>query len=69
MRRVNDVDWAPDNAQWMNILVQPGNRVITGPAAMNLAAQYIAYMLGEQLEAYALEVLTDKLSALDAILL
>lgn len=64
VRRVNDVDWAPDNSQWMNILVQPGDKVITGPAAMNLAAQYIAYMLGEQLEAYALDVLTEKLSAL-----
>ena len=68
VQRVNDVDWAPDNSQWMNILVQPGDKVITGPAAMNLAAQYIAYMLGEHLEPYALDVLTEKLSALGASL-
>ncbi len=65
VQRVNDIDWAPDNPQWMNVLVQPGGRVITGPAAMNLAARYIAFMLGEQLEDYALEDLTDKLGALN----
>ena len=64
VQRVNDIDWAPDNPQWMNVLVQPGGKVITGPAAMNLAARYIAFMLGEHLEDYALEDLTDKLAAL-----
>ena len=68
VQRVNDIDWAPDNPQWMNVLVQPGGRVITGPAAMNLAAQYIAFMLGEHLEDYALEVLTTKLAALGVAL-
>lgn len=64
VRRVNDIDWAPDNPQWINILIQPGGRVITGPAAMNLAARYIAYLLGEQLEPYALEDFVQKLGAL-----
>ena len=64
VQRVNEIDWAPDNPQWMNILVQPGDRVITGPAAMNLAARYIAFMLGEQLEEYAVKELTDRLDSL-----
>ncbi len=68
VQRVNDIDWAPDCPQWMNILVQPGGKVITGPAAMNLAARYIAYMLGENLEDYALEDLTAKLAALGVAL-
>ena len=63
-----DIDWAPDNPQWMNVLVQPGNKVITGPSAMNLAARYIAFMLGEQLEDYLLEDLNDKLAALGVTL-
>lgn len=68
VQRVNDIDWAPDNPQWMNVLVQPGNKVITGPSAMNLAARYIAFMLGEQLEDYLLEDLNDKLAALGVTL-
>jgi DNA sulfur modification protein DndB len=68
VQRVNDIDWAPDHPQWMNVLVQPGGRVITGPAAMNLAARYIAFMLGEHLEDYALEDLTTKLAALGVAL-
>lgn len=61
VKRATEIEWEPENPQWINILLTPGNRIITGQAAVNLAARYIAYLLGGHLEAYELEKLKETL--------
>ncbi len=63
--RAGGVDWSPDNPQWQNVLLI-GNKIIAGPAAVNLAARYIAYLLGGVLEEYELERLRESLVAVNA---
>ena len=42
--KVNDIDWDPENPLWDTILIF-GGKIISGNTPMNLAAQYIAFMM------------------------
>ena len=64
VRRVNTIDWSYENPLWNIILLQPGNKIITGPGPMNIAARLIAYILGQELEEYELQQLEKTVDAL-----
>ena len=64
VRRVNTIDWTYENPLWNIILLQPGNKIITGPGPMNIAARLIAYILGQELEEYELQQLEKTVDAL-----
>ena len=57
--RINNLDWHPDHELWQGIIMRAG-KIVAGAAAEQLAARYIAYLLGEQLEEPELENLKSR---------
>jgi DNA sulfur modification protein DndB len=56
--RINKLDWAPENPLWQGILLN-GEKIISGPSSMKLAARMIAYLLGQKLETVELDKLKE----------
>jgi DNA sulfur modification protein DndB len=58
-QRINDVDWRVDNVLWQRVLMI-NEKVVTGKQAANFAGRFIAYVLGDKLEAKEVEVLQEQ---------
>ena len=57
-RRVNSVDWSSNADLWQGILMN-GNRIVSGRQALSFAGRFIAYYLGENIDAQEKEQLTE----------
>lgn len=56
--RINGVGWESEGAIWQHILMN-GSKVVSGRQAANFAGRFVAYYLGEFLQAKELENLED----------
>tara|TARA_A100001015_G_scaffold255347_1_gene296729 strand:+ start:24 stop:1220 length:1197 start_codon:yes stop_codon:yes gene_type:complete len=59
INRINNLDWNPDHELWQGIIIRAG-KIMAGTTAEQLAARYIAYLLGERLEDYEKESLESR---------
>lgn len=56
--RINQVDWSPDNDMWAGVLIS-SSRIISGASALNFAARFISYLLGQPLADIELDKLEE----------
>ena len=61
IKRIDEIDWSPENPIWKGILMN-GDKVITGNSAMKFAARILAYLLGQNLEAHEIKKLQQQFS-------
>jgi len=54
VRRINEVGWGVDEPRWQKVLMN-GTRIVSGRQAANFAGRFIAYYLGEPLDAVEIE--------------
>ena len=58
VERINEVDWTIEDPMWQRILMN-GTRIVSGRQAANFAGRFVAYYLGESLDAVELKNLED----------
>lgn len=63
VKRIDTINWGPEEDMWQGIILQ-GEKVISGPTAMKLAARFIAYLIGWKPEPQVLENLRQQYALL-----